>query len=114
MRWKQVYNPELGKHEMVPIDEAAFKRDHGTGPIIRGNFDAFKSPIDGEVITTQRQYDDYCKKHNVVPMAAFGNDHFERAERERAKVFKAEHSPQEQWERRAQLNELINQMERQS
>ena len=112
MRWKQVLNKETGRHEMVPIDEAAFKHDHGTGPIVKGNFDAFKSPIDGEVISTQRQYDDHCKKHNVVPMAAFGNDWVEGKEREREKVFNGKHTAQETWERRAEINELINQMER--
>ena len=112
MRWKQVKDPETGKYNLVPIDEAAFNHDHRDGPIIRGNFDAFPSPIDGTLIRTQRQDDDHCKKHNVVPSAEFSPEWYERKAKERAEFFTRKKTPQEVWERRAQIHELINRMER--
>ncbi len=111
MRWRQVWDEEAGKYVMVPRDEAA-RRGSRDGIIVKGKFDAFQSPIDGTAIRTQRQYEDHCKKHNVVPSAEFSPEFYERKAKEREKFFKQEHTPEERWRRRAEINEIINTLER--
>ena len=69
MRWKQVYNGELGKHEMVPVDESATRRD---GHFVQDDFEPFVSPLDGAVVSGRRAYNNHCKKHNVVNAAESG------------------------------------------
>ena len=69
-------NPETGKYEMVPADEAAATRD-GLN-IVQGDFQPMVSPIDGAEIRTWRQYQDHCRKHNVVPAQEFNQEYFDR------------------------------------
>ena len=46
-RWRQVYNEEKGKYELVPVDAAAQRAD---GHSIHGDIETFRSPIDGTII----------------------------------------------------------------
>lgn len=108
MRWRQVYNKELGKHEMVPVDEAAAKRD---GVIIVREVEPSKSPIDGSVISSHKKYVEHCRKHNVVPAAEFSKEFFERKAKERAKFYNAEYSAKEKQARKAQIWEIWNAIE---
>jgi hypothetical protein len=105
-RWRQVWNEEQQTHVMVPCDAQAAARDSGI--IVKGNFDAFKSPIDGSVIRNHREYDDHCRKHNVVPAAEFSPEYYARKEKERASVFQGRHDKEAEWQRKAQINEIIN------
>jgi hypothetical protein len=114
LRWRQIKNRETGKYEMIPLDESAAKRDDELGIIVRGRFDAFKSPIDGSIIGTHREYMDHCKRHNVVPAQEFNPEFFERKAKEREAFFKRNLSGEEQRQRKMAIHELINQMERQN
>lgn len=72
--------------------------------IVKGKFDAFKSPINGEIISTQRQLDRHMEEHGVVQAGEFGeNDgkkYYERKAKERANIpFNKENTD----ERRQQL-----------
>jgi len=107
-RWRQVWDEDQEKYVMVPRDESAAARDASNGIIIRGNFDAFKSPIDGSLIKNHRDYENHCKKHNVVPSAEFSPEYYARKEKERASVFQGKHSKEQEWQRKAQINEIIN------
>lgn len=111
-RWRQVWDEEQEKYVMVPRDESAAARDVQNGIIIRGNFDAFKSPIDGSIIKGQRDYEDHCKKHNVVPAQEFSQEFYDRKAKERESTFMGKHDKEAQWQRKAQINEIINNLER--
>lgn len=109
MRWKQ----DPVTHKLIPVDEMAFKHDKDRGIIVRGNFDAFKSPIDGSVISNQREYDDHCKRHNVVNSQEFSPEYYQRKAAEREAVHANRLHPKEERRRRESLNEMINHLERQ-
>ncbi len=113
-RYRQVWDENEEKYVLVPVDEYALRREQKSGTIVKGKFDAFRSPIDGTLIRTQRQYDDHCKKHNVVPSAEFTPEWYAKKQKERAKVFEGAHNAKEQWRRKAEINELINHLERQN
>lgn len=112
MRYRQVKNPETGRYHLVPADDAARAAEGQI--IVKGKFDAFKSPIDGSEIRTHRQYEDHCKKHNVVPSAEFSPEYYKRKEQERRKVYERADSRtnSEKWRDRAQINEIINRVEK--
>lgn len=112
MRWRQVKNPETGKYEMIPLDKAAEMRDAQHGIIVRGNFDAFRSHVDGSIIRNGREMIEHCKKHNVVPVEEFDEAHYERKRRERERFFQGESSRQEQFRRRQEIHETICRLER--
>lgn len=113
-RWIQKYDAESDTYELVPADESAFTRDADAGILVRGKFDAFRSPIDGSVISTHREYSEHCRRHNVVPAQEFSPEFFERKAREREKLYRREFSPGEKYRRKQEIHELINHLERQN
>lgn len=110
-RWRQVKD-ENGKYHMVPLDEAAVKRDEELGIIVRGNFDAFKSPIDGSLIRNHRDYMEHCRRHGVVPSQEFSREHYEAKAAERAKGFTGEVGSKEILQNKREMYETLMQMER--
>lgn len=110
-RWRQVKDPETGKYHMIPLDDAAIQRDKDRGIIVR-NVEAFKSPIDGSIISTYREYMDHCKKHNVVPAAEFSQEWYESKAKERERFYKGEMTRQEKFKRKQELWEIWNRAER--
>jgi hypothetical protein len=57
------WSPE--KREMVEI--LPYEADGGH--FVFGDTPRFVSPLDGSVIEGRKQYEDHCKRHNVVPTA---------------------------------------------
>lgn len=112
MRWKQVYNPETKKYEMIPMDSSAARRDQSMGVMVKGNFEPFKSHIDGSVINTQKKFEEHCRRYNVVPSQEFSQDYYERKAKERSRLYTGEHTKQEKLARKQQINEIINHFER--
>lgn len=110
-RYRQITNPETGLPELVPLDDSARIKE-GIPVMTRGAFEAFKSPIDGAVISNQREYDDHCKKHNVVPAAEFSPAYYAEKARERERFYNAEHSPAEKLKRKQELYENMIRAER--
>ena len=108
-RWRQKFDPETGKSEFVPIDDAARKQD---GIIINRDVEPFRSPIDGTVISTRRQYDDHCRKHNVVPAQEFSQEFYDRKAAERARLYTGERTRQEELASKSEIYEIINHLER--
>lgn len=111
-RWRQVWDEEKQKHVLMPIDEAAAKRDGVHDVFVRGDFDAFVSPVDGAVIRNHRQLEEHNRRNNVVSSSEFSQDYYDRKAKERERVFKGEHTTAENFARKQQLNEIINQLER--
>ena len=107
-RWRQ--DSKTGK--MIPIDGAALEKDIQAGIIVRGQFDSFKSPIDGSVISNQRQYDDHCRKHNVVPAQEFSPEYYQRKADERAAFYRQEHSREVKLKRKQEIHEAFVRAER--
>ena len=58
--------------------------------IVKGKFDAFVSPVDNSVITSQRQLDQHNKRNNVVDSREFSQAYYDRKAAERAKLFDPE------------------------
>lgn len=109
-RYRQVLNEESGKYELIELGR--FSPETSSGMIINREIDTFVSPIDGEVISSRRQYDDHCRKHNVVPTAEFSKEFFDRKARERAKLFTGERSKKETLARKREIYETIMRAER--
>lgn len=106
-RWRQ--DRETGK--LIPIDEKAVAYDRARGIIVK-DVEPFRSPIDGTVITNRRQYEEHCRKHNVVPAAEFSQDWYDRKARERARLFTGELTKQEVFERKREIYETMMRAER--
>lgn len=111
-RWRQVYDDEQGKYIMVPLDDAAIKRDESLGIIVRGNFDAFRSPVDGSVIRNHRDLDNHNRRNGVVSAQEFSQEYLEAKTKERTKFYNAEYTTAEKFQRKQEINEIINTIER--
>ena len=99
-------------HKLIPAAEYDKVRAEA-GYVGPSSFDPFVSPIDGTTIRTRRQYDDHCRKHNVVPAAEFSKEFYDRKRAERARVFNGERSSKEVLARKQELYEAITRAERQ-
>ena len=108
-RWRQKFNKETGKHELVPVDDAARKAD---GIAVHGDIEPFRSPIDGTVISDRKQLREHCKRHGVVPAAEFSPEFYARKAKERERLYNGERTRQEIQRDRMRINEIINQHER--
>ncbi len=109
MRWKQVYNANLSKYELIPIDAASRL---AAGHFIHDDFEPFISPIDGNIISGRRQYEDHCKRHGVVNAAEFPAEHYAKKAQERADHYEGRTSRAQTQARRENINEIINYLDR--
>jgi hypothetical protein len=110
-RYIQVWDEETKRHKLVPADTAAAARE-GIDVLVRGKFAAFVSPVDGSLISNQKQLDDHNKRNNVVNAAEFSPEHYQRKAEERARVFTGERSREQVLRDRQYINEQINRYER--
>jgi hypothetical protein len=110
-RYRQVYNEETGKNELIPIDEAAIRRDAGVA--IHGPIEPFVSPVDGSVISDRKQLREHNLRNNVVNYHEFDGAEQNRRKAERERLHSGEHTPQEKLARKREIYELINRAERQ-
>lgn len=109
-RWRQVVN-EDGTSRFVRIDEAKTRqRSHA----IHGEISRFVSPIDGSVIDDRKQMREHCERHGVVPAQEFSADHYRQKAEERARFFTGESTRQETHQRRQQMWEIANRLEREN
>lgn len=102
-RWRQCR--KTGK--LIPIDEAAVKAE-GNNFVVKGKFDAYCSPVDGTVIRNAKDLEEHNKRNDVVLMDEFGTDHWKSKAKEREKFFKGEHTTREVFERKQQINSIID------
>ena len=114
MRWIQKYNKETGKSELVPVDESARRRDASRGIIVRGNFDAFRSTVDGSLIDSHRALEQHNRRNNVVNASEFSPEYLAQKRREREDFYQGRHSREESQKRKMELYETITRAERQN
>ena len=109
-RWRQTINPETGKSEFIPIDDAAIARDGGYA--VHGDIEPFVSPVDGSVISDRKQLREHNKRNGVVNTDEFGTDYWDRKQEERERHYTGEHTKAEKLARRRELYEVITRAER--
>lgn len=109
-RWKQVWNEEEQKSEFIPLDEAAAR--HPSSAYVQGDIETFRSPIDGAVISDRKQLREHCKRHGVVQQSEFDDNHFKRKAAERARLYTGERTKEQSLNRKREINEIINHLER--
>lgn len=109
-RWVQKIN-EDGTSRFVPVDEAARRAD---GVAIHGDIQAFVSPVDGSVISDRKQLREHNERHGVVNAAEFSPEFVAQKQKERERLFKGEHTPQEKLARKREIYEIANHLERQN
>jgi hypothetical protein len=110
-RYRQVWDEEEQRHKLVPADAAAAVRE-GADVLVRGKFDAFVSPVDGSLISNQKQLDDHNKRNNVVSASEFSPEFYERKAKERARLYTGEHSKAEKQRRGEEIHRIIERLER--
>jgi hypothetical protein len=94
---------------MIPVDEAARKRD---GHFVRDDIPDFVSPIDGTVVSGRKQMADHCRKHGVRPADEYPPEHYAEAAQKRADHYNGVRSKAEIQAQRENINEIINEHER--
>ena len=100
---------------MIPIDEAAARLDQSQGKhnhIIRGNFDAFHSPIDGSLINSHRSYENHNKRNGVVSSAEYSPEYYAGKAKEREDFFAGKRSRAEKQARKEEIYERWVEAER--
>ena len=107
-RYRQITNPETGKSEFIPIDDAARRREH----FVQGTVEDFVSPIDGTVVSGRKGIREHCEKHGVVPAQEFNQEFYDRKAEERARLHRGERTREQVLKDRQQINEIINRLER--
>jgi hypothetical protein len=110
-RYRQVYNEKEERYELIPVDAAARRRE-GIDISVKGNFDAFVSPVDGSLIKNHRDLEDHNRRNNVVNSAEFSPEWYAKKRAEREKVFTGERSREQVLKDRQFINEQINRFER--
>jgi len=106
MRWRQCRHTG----EFIPIDESARKHD---GVAIHGFHESYVSPVDGSIISDAKSLREHNKRNGVVHTAEFSQEFLDRKRQERERHYTGEHTKEEKLRRGQQLNEIINQLERQ-
>lgn len=106
MRWRQ--DATTGK--LIPTDAAAARRDGHS--IHTNSFDAFRSPVDGSVITGDRSLREHNARNNVVNAAEFTPEFYESKAKERADFFQGKLTKQERHSRRQHIYDKWIQAER--
>lgn len=102
MKYRQIQK-EDGSYELVEVVAPT------RAPlIVGGDFEPYKSPIDGTIITSARQHEDHKRRHGVVEQREFGTEHWERKAKERERLYSGEHTSQQKLARKRQINEIIN------
>ena len=104
-RWRQSYNPETGKNELIPIDEAAIRRDAGVA--IHGPIEPFVSPVDGTVISCRKQLREHNKRNNVVSSDEFSPEFYERKAAERERFYQRKMGPEAKLARKREIYEAL-------
>ena len=112
MRWIQKYNKETGKSEFIPVDESARKHDERHGIIVRGNFEAFRSTVDGSIIDSHRALEQHNKRNGVVNASEFSPEYLAKKRQERDDFYQGRHSREESQKRKMELYETITRAER--
>lgn len=110
-RWRQC--SETGK--FIPIDESAARRDFAQGKnlnIIRGNFEAFKSPVDGTIIDGHRAMENHNKRNDVVSASEYSPEYYAQKAKEREDFFNGKHSREELFKRKQEIYDTIIRAER--
>lgn len=74
--WAYLNKPRVKKNKHVEVKPA------NAPMIMNGNFQAFKSPLDGSVITCPSKLRDHNKKHGVTNIADYNPSHFEKRGKE--------------------------------
>ena len=107
-RWRQC--SKTGN--LIPIDHSAVVSDaKKDGVIIKGNFEAFVSPIDGKVISNQKRLEEHNRVHGVVDSREFSQEYYDRKAKERAKIYNGEHTVRESFERKVEINSIIERLQ---
>ena len=73
------FDKETGK--VIPVAEwyEKYGVTVGNSAVVLKSFEAFKSPLDGRMISDRRQLAEHNKKHGVTNIADYGVKHFEDA-----------------------------------
>jgi hypothetical protein len=79
-RWRQVYNEEKDKYELVPITDSS--RAKASSADIHGDIESFRSPVDGSIISDRKQLREHNKRNGVVSAEEFSDEYYARKERE--------------------------------
>ncbi len=115
MRWRQMINDD-GTSTFVALDDTAVAIDRAKGIeiIVKGNFEPFKSMVDGSLISTQRDYDNHNKRNNVVNAAEFDDKHYADAAQKRADFYEGKRDKKQIFEDRQNIYDTMIRAERES
>jgi len=67
-KYRQVLNNETGKYELIEVGAAVTRSSYA----IHGDIDAFKSVVDGSVISDRKQLREHNLRNDVVQTADLG------------------------------------------
>ena len=67
-KYRQVLDKETGKYELVEVGAAVTRSSYA----IHGDIDAFKSVVDGSVISDRKQLREHNLRNNVVQTVDLG------------------------------------------
>ena len=107
-RWKQIVDDD-GKSQFIAMDDAARAND---GVAIHSQFEPFVSPIDHTIISDRKQYREHMRKHNVVPAQEFSPEFYKAKAEERARELNGQYSREEKLERKREIYEIAQHLER--
>ena len=107
-RYRQVKGDD-GVYRLVEVGD---RRSHGVSFLVKGDFDAFKSPVDGSIISTQRDLDEHNRKHNVVNAQEFSDNWYAEKAAERARHYQGDLTSAERQRRGEEIHRIIERYER--
>ncbi|MEE9365327.1 MAG: hypothetical protein V3W44_01445 [Dehalococcoidales bacterium] len=100
----------LKTNKLIPAEE--YYAPKQAAHAVHGDIEPFVSPIDGTAISDRKQYNEHCKRHNVVPAAEFTPEFYARKAKERADMYEGRRSTRQVQRDRMEIHEIINKLER--
>jgi hypothetical protein len=91
-------------HKMVPAEDYISQDTTGQYAAIHAGFDAFVSPVDGQVIDDRRKLREHNKRHGVTNSADYSNGYIE----DRARKRNAEGQKQLKQTRQADVTHMVD------
>lgn len=93
-------------HKLIPKEEYAAYENNSA--YVQGDIESFKSPIDGEVITTRKQLAEHNRRHGVTDSRDYSRGYIESRARQRHQKTIAQDSAG----KRQRVNHIIEAIER--
>lgn len=112
MRWRQAFSKETQTSTFIPMDAEAAQADRIKLTHKKGQFETFRSVVDGSIVSTDSKLAEHNVRNNVVNAAEFTDSYYEKKADERADFYEGRRTTKEIFQQRQEIYETWIRAER--